>query len=117
MMQALSNRLFAFIERLATEGGPSSTRWIYMRTSEVYWFGWLMCCLSAVYRYVRFGDANGAWLGFVGAMAAAGFAFVQQTQAKKITVDSQTAMAQAGTPSTSTDTPLSSTMTQGEQTK
>lgn len=99
----LLNRFTAFMAALAAEGGPSSTRWIYMRSSEVFWFGWLIVVVAAVYRYVRFADANAGWLTLIGTMAAAGFAFVQQTQAKKIAIDSQQAMAQTGSASSVSD--------------
>lgn len=104
-MQSIQNRFFAFMASLAAEGGPSSTRWIYMRSSEVFWFGWLSIVLAAIYRYVRFNDANAGWLTLIGTLAAAGFAFVQNAQTTKIAIDAKA----AGT-STST-TPLSSTVT------
>jgi hypothetical protein len=113
MIQALINRLMAFMTSLASDGGPSSTRWIYMRSSEIFWYGWFFIVLAAIYRYVRFADANAGWLTLIGTLAAAGFAFVQNAQTTKLAIDAKN----TGSPSSVVTSPLGSEVTAGELVK
>jgi hypothetical protein len=76
------------IKSLPFNGGPSVTRWVFLRTSEVISFGWLCLVGGAIYQYARFGKADAIFCGMVLTLGGGLFAFAQQTQAKKLAIDS-----------------------------
>ena len=45
-----------------SEGGPSVTRWVFLRTAEVISLGWLALVGAVVWRYAKFGTTDGALL-------------------------------------------------------
>ena len=83
------------IKSLPFDGGPSVTRWVFLRTAEVISLGWLALVGAAIYQYARFGKADAIYCGMVLTLGAGLFGFAQQTQSKKL---------ELGAPATSTQT-------------
>lgn len=108
------NYIKSFIEyivkQLPSDGGPSATRWVFIRTAEVISLGWIALTVGAVYRYVRFGTTDAIYCGMVLTLGAGLFAFAQNAQVTKLSLDSKS----PGASSSATLTPLSSTVTSGE---
>lgn len=88
-MKDLFNRLAKFMASIVEDGGPSSTRWVFLRTAEVVSFGWLSLVAAGCYRYGRFGTFDGGLLALIGTLAAALFGFATQTQNTKISTDAK----------------------------
>jgi hypothetical protein len=84
------------IKSLPFDGGPSVTRWVFLRTSEVISAGWLALVGAAIYQYVRFGKADAIFCGMVLTLGGGLFAFAQQTQSKKLDLGATTT-SQPGT--------------------
>src|SRR5260370_17219135 len=66
------------IKSLPFDGGPSVTRWVFLRTAEVISFGWLCLVGAAIYQYARFGKADPIYCGMVLTLGGGLFAFAQQ---------------------------------------
>ena len=110
-IQNLINRAITYMASLATDGGPSATRWVFLRTAEVVSLGWLCIVFTVIYRIVRFGVADGTWLGLIFTLAGALFGFSALNQNTKLTLDAK----KIGDPSV-VSTP-GGTITSGEQVK
>jgi hypothetical protein len=102
-LKSLFDRFFAFMGSIVADGGPSSTRWVFLRTAEVVSFGWVALVVSVAYRYWKFGTSDGAMLTAIVTLAGALFGFATQTQNNKISTDAKVS-GMAGEIST---TPLS----------
>lgn len=76
------------IKSLPFDGGPSVTRWVFLRTAEVISLGWLCLVGGAIYQYARFGKADVIFCGMILTLGAGLFGFAQQTQVKKLAIDS-----------------------------
>lgn len=90
-MKDLLNRLWAFLGSIAEDGGPSSTRVVFLSTGAVVSVGWLALVASVFYRYVKFGTTDGATLAAIVTLAGMLFGFATGTQFKKIAADAATA--------------------------
>lgn len=99
------DKFSSFMAALVQDGGPSSTRWVFLRTAEVISAGWLMLVGSVIFVFVHNPHPDalifGAMTGVVLTLGAGLFAFAQQAQTTKLALDSK------GN-GTVTNTPLSS---------
>ena len=94
-MKDLFNRFSAWIASIAEDGGPSSTRVVFLTTAAVVSLGWLGLVGSVVYRYVKFGTTDGATLAAIVTLAGMLFGFATGTQVKKISADAANGQGQA----------------------
>lgn len=78
------------IKALPFDGGPSATRWVFVRTSEVVSLGWLALVAGAVYTYCRYGKADVVYCGMILTLGAGLFGFAQNAQTTKLSLDSKT---------------------------
>jgi hypothetical protein len=92
------------IKSLPFDGGPSVTRWVFLRTGEIISAGWLALVGAAVYQYVRFAKADVIFCGMILTIGAGLFGFAQQAQVTKLSIDSKSGTVES--------TPLSTTVTQ-----
>jgi hypothetical protein len=88
------------VKSLPFDGGPSVTRWVFLRTAEAISIGWLCLVGALIYRVARYGDANPALCGLIFTLAGALFGFAALNQNTKLTVDAKS----TGSPSTITTT-------------
>jgi hypothetical protein len=90
------------IKSLPFDGGPSVTRWVFLRTGEIISVGWLALVGAAVYQYVRFAKADVIFCGMILTIGAGLFGFAQQAQVTKLSIDSKGGTVES--------TPLSTTV-------
>lgn len=90
---------------MALDGGPSVTRWVYLRVAEIVGLGFLFLVGGAVYRYVRYGNADVIYCGLIGTIGAGLFGFAQQAQVAKLNLDKS-----GGAATITNTTPLSNTI-------
>lgn len=90
------------IKSLPFDGGPSVTRWVFLRTGEIISFGWLCLVGGAVYQYSRFGKADVIFCGMILTLGAGLFGFAQQAQVAKLSMDSKNSSSVESTPLSST---------------
>lgn len=86
-MKSLFYRFTTWLASIAEDGGPSSTRVVFLSTGAVVSFGWLALIGSVVYRYVKFGTVDGATLAAIVTLAGMLFGFATGTQYKKLATD------------------------------
>jgi hypothetical protein len=94
---------------LVVDGGPSVTRYSYLRTVEIVSIGWFSIVIAVVVRYVHTGLADGGVLALIGTLAATLLTATALNQNTKLTLDN----APKGDPS-KVSTP-GATVTQGDQ--
>jgi hypothetical protein len=90
------------IKSLPFDGGPSVTRWVFLRTAEVISLGWLCLVGGAVYQYIRFAKADVIYCGMILTLGGGLFGFAQQTQVAKLSMDSKNSSSVESTPLSST---------------
>ena len=93
VMNAVSNRAASWsqlIKALPFDGGPSATRWVFIRVAEVISLGWLALVFGAVYTFVRFGKVDTVYCGMILALGTGLFGFAQNAQTTKLSLDSKT---------------------------
>lgn len=90
-----SGKIADFMLKLASDGGASTTRWVFARTAEVVSFGWLCLVAAQVYRVWRFGTTDAGLLTLIGTLAAALFSFATYTQTTKMSIDSKSSGSSA----------------------
>lgn len=78
------------VSKLPSDGGPSVTRWVFLRTAEVISLGWLSLVGAEVYAYARYGKADAIYCGMILTLGAGLFAFAQNAQTTKLSLDSKT---------------------------
>ncbi len=89
-IQAVTDKVqtwMQIIKSLPFDGGPSVTRWVFLRTSEVVSLGWLALVIAEVYRYIKFGTADTIHCGVILTLGGGLFAFAQNAQVKKLSLD------------------------------
>ena len=96
MMAARVGSWTEIVKSLPFDGGPSVTRWVFLRTSEVISLGWLALALVAAFRIYKFGSCDAGVLTLIFTLATALFGFSTLNQNTKLTVDSKG----TGSPST-----------------
>lgn len=94
------------IKALPFDGGPSVTRWVFLRIAEAVTFGWLCLVGATIYGLVVNHHADIALCSLVGTLAAAMFGFASNNMNVKNTTEAALA---SDKPSTTNTTPLSST--------
>lgn len=108
----ITDKISEYMSALVKDGGPSITRWVFVRTAEIISFGWLvMVACACTYLMVGIfaskhmdGVCFGAFVGAIVTLGGGLFAFAQQTQNTKLALDSKA----SGIPSVTTTNPLSS---------
>lgn len=78
------------LKSLPYDGGPSVTRWVFLRTAEVVALGFVVMVGGGVYRYVRFGTADAIFWAAVGGLGGAMFGFAKSAQVTKLSIDAKT---------------------------
>lgn len=78
------------IKALPFDGGPSVTRWVFVRTAEVISLGWLGLVFGAVWEYVRVGKVDAIYCGMIVTLGMGLFGFSQNAQTTKLAIDSKT---------------------------
>lgn len=105
----IANRAIAYMASLVTDGGPSTTRWMALRTTESMTMCVIACFGAVIFRVIRYGSCDGAFLTFVGGIAATLITATSLNQNTKLALDAK----KPGDPS-SISTP-GATITTGEQ--
>jgi hypothetical protein len=77
------------IKALPYDGGPSVTRWVFLRIAEAVIFGWLCLVGALVYGVVRHGHGDGAVAAAVCSLAAAMFGFASNNLNQRRAVQGQ----------------------------
>lgn len=106
-------RWWAILKALAFEGGPSSTKWVYLAMNAVMGSVVLMVCTSICWRYIRTGHVDPGMLYELGVLVTvlSGCATNAQNFRRKINAQVQT----GDKPLADATTPI--TMQQPEETK
>lgn len=92
ILTAASGKCFGWmqlIKALPFDGGPSATRWVFVRTAEVISLGWLALVFGAVYTFIRFGKVDAIYCGMILTLGAGLFGFAQNAQTHKLSLDAQ----------------------------
>lgn len=84
---AIPNRFFTFMASLVIDGGPSVTRYAYLRTLEIVSAGWFLLVLATIWRYLRFGTTDGGMLGLIGSILVPLLGASAINQNTKLTAD------------------------------
>lgn len=74
------------VRQLPYSGGPSVTRWVFVRTAEVISIGWLALVGSVIWVYARYQKADAIYCGMILTLGAGLFKFAQQTQVAKLSI-------------------------------
>lgn len=77
------------VKQLPFDGGASVTRWVFVRTAEVIALGWFLLTVGAIYEYIRFGKADVVYCGMILTLGGGLFAFAQNAQVTKLSIDSK----------------------------
>ena len=110
MVDKLGGKFFAFMASLVADGGPSVTRWVFLRTSEVISLGWLGMVGCACFVFVKHQHVDITWCGMVLTLGAGLFKFAQEAQKTKLTLDATSATSMDSGPlSTAVETKGSDT--------
>ena len=78
------------VKALPYDGGPSVTRWVYLRTAEVVSLVLVMMAGAAVYEVAKYRGLDAVLAGLILGLATALFAFAKGAQATKLAVDAKT---------------------------
>ncbi len=102
---AKASKIVDTLKALPFDGGPSVTRWVFLRIAEAVTFGWLCLVGALIYGLVAFHHADPAIATLVGTLAAAMFGFASNNMNIKNTTEAQLG---SGKSSTTSSTPLTS---------
>jgi hypothetical protein len=106
------NRITAYMASLVSDGGPSATRWVFLRTAEAITLGWLGMVAVLCIRYIHTGNTDAALITAIITVMGALFGFASLNQNTKLAIDAKL----PGSPST-LSTPGASVTSGGDSPK